>query len=93
MIIRAAVQIHTYDGRDLVLPLHRHCDARDIMIQFGYKESDYRRDMEGFLTDEGEFLDRCAALDHAIACGQIDPEAPEHWDLMQCGVMFSEDLW
>ena len=95
MITRAAVKLHIYKtGQDIILPLHRHSDVRIIMAQFGYySESDYRREAEGFLTDTDEFLDRRAALDHAVACGQVDPEAPEHWDLMQCGVMFSEDLW
>lgn len=94
MIVRAAVKLHTKDGRDILLPLHRHCDVRIVMSQFGYySESDYRRDMEGFLTDSDEFLDRCEALDHAIACGQIDPESPAGEDIVRSGMLFSEDLW
>lgn len=94
MIVRAAVKLHTCDGRDILLPVHRHCDVRVIMAQFGYyRESDYRRDMEGFLTDSDEFLDRCEALQHAVDCGQVDPESPEGEDIMRSGVLFSEDLW
>ena len=91
MIVRAAVQLHIYEtGRDILLPVHRHYDARAIMAQFGYsRESDYRRDMEGFLTDKGVFLDRVQAADHAYECGQLVERAEEP----RIEVLFSEDLW
>jgi len=91
MIVRAAVQLHIYDtGRDILLPVHRHCDARVIMAQFGYyRESDYRRDMEGFLTDKDVFLDRVQAAEHAYECGQLVESAEEP----RIEVLFSEDLW
>ncbi len=91
MITRAAVKLHIYDtGRDILLPVHRHCDVRIIMAQFGYyRESDYRRDMEGFLTDKDIFLDRCQAADHAYECGQLVESAEEP----SIEILFSEDLW
>lgn len=91
MIIRAAVQLHIYaTDTDILLPVHRHCDFRDILAQFGYtRESDYRRDMEGFITDDGRFLDRVQAADHAYACGQLIKGSEEP----RIEVLFSEDLW
>lgn len=92
MLVRAAVKVHIFeDGRDLIIPVHRHCDAQTILEIFGVKA--WRRDMEGFLTDTGEFLDRCEAFDHAAACGQIDADDPEGDFMFQDGVLFSEDLW
>ena len=49
----------------------------------------YRRDMEGFLTDQGEFLHRVDAADHAYECGQLQETAEEP----RIEVLFSEDLW
>lgn len=90
MIVRAAVQVHLYtDGRDLIIPCHRHCDATQILEMFGYTESMYRRDMEGFLADQGEFLHRVDAADHAYECGQLIETAEEP----RIEVLFSEDLW
>jgi hypothetical protein len=61
MIVSAAVQIHLYtDGRDIIIPVHRHIDAMQILSLMGYTESMYRRDMDGFLTEDGRFLDRWA---------------------------------
>lgn len=41
---------------------------------------------QGFMTNEHEFLDRKAALTHAIECGQIETG---RWPPN----LFSEDLW
>lgn len=43
--------------------------------------------VQGFLDNEGNFLDRTEALHHALACGQI--EKPKFQD----NELFSEDLW
>ena len=41
---------------------------------------------QGFVTEKLEFLGRVEAMEHAIACGQIEPQ-PDRAGLM------SEDLW
>ena len=90
MIVSAAVQIHLYtDGRDIIIPVHRHIDAIQILSLMGYTESMYRRDMDGFLTEDGRFLDRCEAADYAYECGQLVETAEEP----RVEVLFSEDLW
>ena len=90
MLVRAAIQVHLYtDGRDLIIPCHRHCDGYRILEMFGYTESMYRRDMEGFITDTGEFLHRVDAADHAYECGQLVETAEEP----RIDRLMSEDLW
>lgn len=43
---------------------------------------------QGFLDDAGNFLDRKAALAHALGSGQVkDPGA------IRAGILFSEDMW
>lgn len=41
---------------------------------------------QGFITDNGEFLDRKKGLEYAISSGQIK-------DAKKRGLLFSEDLW
>lgn len=45
-------------------------------------------DTQGFLDDQGNFLDRKAAMIHARACNQL--RDPVH---CQSDTLFSEDLW
>ena len=43
---------------------------------------------QGFLRDGTEFLDRRAALAHALECGQVKNVVE-----IRAGVLFSEDVW
>ena len=71
------------------IPCHRHADAFYIISQFvGASEIDKPRTEQGFLTNKGKFLDRYAAMQHAIACGQLPPDADK-----ECRELYSEDLW
>lgn len=102
MITSACVRIHTkeynktpWDNSTKVpskvydIPCHRHADAFYIISQFlNTDEIDKPRTEQGFLTNEDVFLDRYAAMDHAIACKQLPPEAKQ-----QCAELYSEDLW
>lgn len=45
-------------------------------------------DIQGFLDDQGIFLDRKAAMVHARACNQL--RDPAH---CTSDILFSEDLW
>lgn len=50
---------------------------------------DYTRGcVQGFVRDDGAFLDRVQALEHAIACGQLPPGYE-----LTGPVLTSEDLW
>lgn len=92
MIAKACVIIHTkqeYGDREITIPCHRHADAFYIISQLlDRDEIDKPRTQQGFLTHEEKFLDRYDAMDHAIACNQLPPEAKE-----ACAELYSEDLW
>lgn len=71
------------------IPCHRHADAFYIVSQFlARDEIDKTKTEQGFLTHDGTFLNRYDAMDEAIKCGQLPPEAKE-----QCAELYSEDLW
>lgn len=91
MIISAAIKYHLYPYDDtggiIILPLHRHKDGAYILKTLGIDEIKVIE--EGFLKDDGSFVNRRAAAEHAYECGQLieDPEEP------YIDVLFSEDLW
>ena len=71
------------------IPCHRHADAFYVISQFlDAGEIDKSKTEQGFLTHDGTFLNRHDAMDEAIKCGQLPPEAKE-----QCAELYSEDLW
>ena len=71
------------------IPCHRHADAFYIISQFlDASEIDKPKTEQGFLTHDGTFLNRHDAMNEAIKCGQLPPEAKE-----QCAELYSEDLW
>ena len=102
MIASACVRFHTkeynkisWDERTKMpstmfdIPCHRHADAFYIISQFlDAGEIDKPKTEQGFLTQDGTFLNRYDAMDEAIKCGQLPPEAKE-----QCAELYSEDLW
>ena len=102
MIVSACVRIYTkeykktpWDDSSTVpstmydFPCHRHADAFYIISQFLEPEQiDKTKTEQGFLTHDDTFLDRHAAMDEAIKCGQLPPEAKEN-----CAELYSEDLW
>lgn len=99
MITRAAVKIKFYDVdrvRDIIIPCHRHCDAFQILKEFGYhKGSDYKELAQGFLNEKGEFLTRTEAYQEAVRCHQfLDSYIEEHInDTVPLTTLYSEDLW
>ena len=71
------------------IPCHRHADAFYIISQFlDADEIDKSRTEQGFLTHDDTFLNRFDAMDEAIKCNQLSPEAKVEWP-----ELFSEDLW
>ena len=86
MIVSAAVKIQDLrQNKEIIIPCHRHCNAFQILHDFGYKISEFKTLAQGFLDEENNFYDRIAAKRHAIECHQI--ESSEYTEL------FSEDLW
>lgn len=67
MIVAAAIR-HT-DGKTIFTG-KRHATIIHQMAEMGL--STPIKGKQGFIDDQGNFLDRHAAGDHAIACGQIE---------------------
>lgn len=94
MIVSAAVKfiLDDYIGTEVTIPVHRHKDGILICEKLlGYKPV---CSGEGFLTDDGTYLDRATAVEHAYVCGQLD-WMPE-WDresTLASECLMSEDLW
>jgi len=106
VIVAAAIKLpyqdpHRADVHDLILyvprPGRHHNALHALFEQFKDKQTidrkhaSYAGEVQGFLTDTGEFLDRRAALIHARACGQ--PLLRKHGEGYQGDELFSEDLW
>lgn len=94
MIASACVRFFTKAGDPIKrkmydIPCHRHADAFYIISQFlDADEIDKNLTKQGFLTHDGTFLNRYDAMDEAIKCNQLQPEAKEGYP-----ELFSEDLW
>ena len=89
-IISAAVRF-PYEGREVVWPLHRHCDFFDIVKQINLKY-DKNAVEQGFISYDGKeerFVDRVEAMKIAIEAQQVPPK-PE---MVAGNALYSEDLW
>lgn len=84
MIVATAVKYG-----DLIVSLPRPNRHHHILnyahTQYGLKLGQY----QGFLTSDGQFLDREDAASHAISCGQVPNIEAMHIP----GTLISEDLW
>lgn len=93
MIAKACVRFYTKDRGEGVrmfeIPCHRHGDALFIVAQFiDAQDIDKTKTEQGFLTNDGIFLDRTDGMAHAILCGQLPPDSYQ-----KCRELYSEDLW
>lgn len=88
MITSAAVKMIINNTQEVVIPLHRHGDIGIILKSFGFKpHQGYTICSQGFLTQNGLFLDRSEAWLEAVRCGQV--EQNDNY----CNELFSEDLY
>jgi hypothetical protein len=95
MIIAAAIKI-----ADVICfiprPARHHHVLHSLAKSFKARtDRGYNEEEQGFVTNDGEFLNRLDAMKHAFACGQtlvgritnIDPNA------YMGPKLYSEDLW
>lgn len=95
MITHAAVKILLFDAwhnaKHITIPCHRHCDAFQILKDFGYTKEDYQEIAQGFLDDNGAFLTRSEAYEEAKRCNQF---LDSYENDSNCStVLYSEDIW
>lgn len=90
-IARAAVKVFDKrQGKEVIIPCHRHCDAFQILKEFGYLRGvDYYEIGQGFLDAKDNYLNRIEAKQRVIQIGQqttknFGDNYPE---------LYSEDLW
>ena len=99
MITRAAVKIDYWNHntkQEVIIPCHRHCDAFQILHDFGFiKGVDFREKEQGFLNEKGEFLTRTEAWQEAKRCNQfLNSYIEEHTnDIVPTRILYSEDIW
>ena len=89
MITQAAVKIFDFhQNKELIIPCHRHCDAFQILKEFGYcRGISYKEIAQGFLDEHGNWYSRTEAFSHAVKCKQIE----EVNDIRK--ELYSEDLY
>jgi len=72
-------------------PARHHHILRSVMSNFkGRTDAGYLGEVQGFLNDEGRFMDRRAAYIEAHNCKQLKPRRVGEYDGDE---LFSEDLW
>lgn len=96
MITSAAIKFKLKNGREIIMPCHRHGDCYQIMRDLGFQPEDYVTLSQGFLYSEPDpedpfnftygFLNRRDALTHAKRCRQIISS-------MSDDELYSEDLY
>ena len=96
MILCAAIKVaFERDGREVavVIPGFRHGIIWELMDELQLPPKSKRKEIEGFIDNNGEFLDRFDAFYHAKMCGQLSATVltykTEHFE----NELFSEDLY
>lgn len=96
MILCAALQIK-FENKDMIIPCVRHGDGFRILKEFIQlipdKEDLHLSVEQGFVSTDGSFLDRTAALKHATDCGQLSMSTLKFKEEQREIVLFSEDLY
>lgn len=82
MIIASAVKV-TKDNKTFIIMGKRHHNCLETIWDAGIRRPFI--EVQGFMTDKFEFLDRLAAMEHAKIEFQVNPD--------MTGVLYSEDLW
>lgn len=98
MIICAAIKIQV-EGLDheTIIPCRRHGDGFKILKDLSFKSRvGYKELAQGFITHQGEFLNRKQAFNHAVLSGQLSQTTlwyiKDHNNDELCD-LYSEDLY
>ena len=94
MIICAAIQLqYQRNGNTIktVVPGLRHSNCHELMADLGVPSN--RNEIEGFIDNKGNFLDRYDAFCHALECGQLSDTVRVYKAERGERQLFSEDLY
>lgn len=86
-IVAAAIKLKYEDN--IIFTGHRHGECFEKIHSSGYKFS-ITDVIQGFMTDDNDFLDRIEAKKYAIKIGQLISGTEEFPDANE---LYSEDLW
>lgn len=97
MIVAAAIKLGGLICH-MPAPMRHHNILREILVNFDKRSYyGYANEVQGFLTDTGEFLNRRDAYEHALECGQGVPRRTamlaDNSTLYNGTEAFSEDFW
>lgn len=95
MLICAALLVQV-EGLDhlTTLPCRRHGDGFKILEDLGYApKTKYKVVSQGFIDHKGNFLNRVAAWEHAVECGQLSETTRWYKDDHADCELYSEDLY
>ena len=95
MILCAAVDITFVNSKDevnrLIVCGLRHGDCYKIIRQLDNKHTQWSE--EGFITNDGVFLNRKDAFKHASNCGQLSKSTLWYKEDHKENELYSEDLY
>ena len=98
MILASAIKFHIEaTDKDVILCGCRHGDVFMQLPALGFKPHEgYKEIEQGFIDNNGNFLTREQAFEHAKQCGQISSKIAyerDHGEGVGGKRMISEDLW
>lgn len=100
MILCAALKIEIKEreeseSRFVVLPCRRHGDGFSFLKEYGRPKDFWTAKVveQGFITHQGDFLNRKDAYDHALRCGQLSVSTIWYKDDRKDNELYSEDLY
>ena len=95
MIICAAIKIQIEGlSHETIIPCRRHGDGFKILKDLGFKPRvEYKEIAQGFIDQDGEFLNRQEAFSHALDCGQLSATTRVCKRTNKEDELYSEDLY
>lgn len=94
MILCAAIHVtFTRSGKEVetIIPGFRHSSCWELMAALGVPTE--RKETEGFIDHNGQFLDRYDAYERALMCGQISETTLVSKRERRERALYSEDIY
>jgi hypothetical protein len=92
-LVAAAIKFYPKDSEyPQIVCGKRHCNCFEWMFNHRV-EYDKKTHIQGFLTDENQFVDRYDAFIIAVNADQLLPQAKEEYEGKKVVQLFSEDVW
>ena len=94
MIICAAIKLQMKNlNEPTIITCRRHGDGFKIIKDLVQDREAYKEIAQGFITDEGKFINRRQAFIHACQCGQLSQTTKWYKQDYNQDELYSEDLY